>query len=39
MGDWLIRHFTIFGIHAQNWMLIALAIILVSIVFSWWSQR
>jgi hypothetical protein len=39
MGDWLIRHFAIFGVQGQNWMLIAFAIILASIVFSWWSNR
>jgi hypothetical protein len=25
MGDWLVRHVTIFGIHGQNWMLITFA--------------
>jgi hypothetical protein len=39
MGDWLVRHFTLFGIPAQNWMLMALAIVLVGVAFSWWSQR
>jgi hypothetical protein len=27
MGDWLVGNFMIFGVQAQNWMLIALAII------------
>jgi hypothetical protein len=39
MGDWLVRQFTFFGIPAQNWMLLALAIALVGVAFSWWSQR
>jgi hypothetical protein len=39
MGGWLVGHFTVFGVTGQNWMLIALAIILVSIIFSWWSRR
>ena len=38
MSDWLVRGFTVFGIPTQNWMLIALAVILVSIVFLWWSR-
>jgi hypothetical protein len=40
MGDWLVVHyFTVFGVPAQNWMLIDLAIIPVSIVLSWWLHR
>jgi hypothetical protein len=40
MGDWLIRDFTIFGITGgQHWMLIALAIVVLSIAVSWWSRR
>jgi hypothetical protein len=39
MGDWLVTRFTVFGVPGQNWMLIALAIIVVSIVLSWWSDR
>jgi hypothetical protein len=40
MGDWLIRDFTIFGVTGgQNWMLIALAIVVLSIAASWWSRR
>jgi hypothetical protein len=37
MGDWLVRHVTIFGIHGQNWMLITFAIIVIWIALSWWS--
>jgi hypothetical protein len=32
MGDFLVRHFVLFGIDLQNWMPIALAIIGVAIV-------
>jgi hypothetical protein len=39
MGDWLVGQFTVFGITGQNWMLIALAIIVVSIAISWWSHQ
>jgi hypothetical protein len=39
MGDWLVRHFMVFGIPGQNWMPIALAVIVVGIVFARWSNR
>lgn len=39
IGDWLVRHITVFGVPVQNWMLIALAIIAVSIIISWWLRR
>ena len=40
MGDRLVRYFTVFGVSSfQNWMLIALAIVLTGIVVAWWSQR
>jgi hypothetical protein len=40
MGGWLVQDFTIFGITGgQNWMLIALAIIAVGIVVTWWLDR
>jgi hypothetical protein len=39
MGNWLVGQVTIFGFQTQNWMMIALAIIVVWIVFAWWSNR
>jgi hypothetical protein len=33
MGDWLVGHFTVFGVPGLNWMLIALAIVLLSMPF------
>jgi hypothetical protein len=39
VGDWLVRGSTVFGVPAQNWMLIALAIIAVGITVSWWLNR
>jgi hypothetical protein len=39
MADWLVANFTIFGVHAQNWMVIALAIILIWIVMARRSNR
>jgi hypothetical protein len=33
------RNFMIFGIPVQNWMLIALAVVVVGIAISWWSSR
>jgi hypothetical protein len=38
MGDWLVRHFSIFGVQAQNWMPLALALIAVAIIFAWVSN-
>ena len=39
MDDWLVGHFTIFGVHGQNWMLIALVIVPMWIHFLWWSRQ
>jgi len=39
MDDWLVGHFTIFGVHGQNWMLIALVIVPMWIPFLWWSRQ
>jgi hypothetical protein len=39
MGNWLVGQVTIFGFQAQDWMMIALAIIVVGIVSAWWSNR
>jgi hypothetical protein len=36
MGQWLVRQFIVFGIHGQNWMLAALAIILIAMALSCW---
>jgi hypothetical protein len=33
MGGWLVGQFTVFSVPAQNWMPVALAIVLVGIVF------
>ena len=39
MGDWLVKHFTFWGWSFQNWMVVALAIIAISVVFSRWLHR
>jgi hypothetical protein len=39
MGDWLVGNFAVFGITGQSWMLIIPAIIMVSILISWWTRR
>ncbi len=39
MDDWLVEYFSAFGVRGQNWMLIALAIILIGIAHSWWTDR
>jgi hypothetical protein len=38
MGDWLAEHFTLLGVPFQNWMVVAVAIILVSALVAWWRQ-
>jgi cell division protein FtsX len=38
MSDWLVRKFTLFGVPVQNWMFIALVMILIGIAVSWWSR-
>jgi hypothetical protein len=39
MDDWLVRHITVFGVPAQNWMLLVLAIILIGRAVALWLQR
>jgi hypothetical protein len=39
MSDWLTRDFTILGIVAQNWTVLAVAIILIAGALAWRSQR
>ena len=39
MKQWLVTQFPLFGVHFQNWMVIAIVIILVSVMFSWLSYR
>ena len=39
MGDWLAEQFTLFGATFQNWMVVAIAIILVGAFVAWWRQR
>ena len=39
MGDWLAEHFTLLGVPFQNWMVVAIAIILVGAFVAWWRQR
>jgi len=39
LGDWLVKQFTLWGsMPLQNWMLLALATILVSIMVAWFSR-
>ena len=40
MAGWLAKQYTILGIIPfQNWMLLAVAIVGLSILVSWWVQR
>jgi len=35
IADWLVGEFTFLGIHFQHWMLVALAIVVLSILYEW----
>ena len=37
--QWFVKEFTFLGIHFQNWMLVATAIVLVAILAAWLQQR
>jgi hypothetical protein len=39
MGDWLVRDLVIFGLTVQNWMPVALAMVVVAVVISWRSDQ
>jgi hypothetical protein len=39
MGEWLVAQFPVFGIPFQNWMAIAIAIVLASALFAWLTSR
>jgi hypothetical protein len=39
MDQWLVRQFVVFGIHGQNWMVVALAVILIAVALSCWLNR
>ncbi len=39
MGAWLVLQFPVFGLPFQNWMAVAVAIILVSALFVWLTYR
>lgn len=38
MSDWLVRQFTVGGITFQNWMVVALVIVLAWIAFAWLTR-
>ena len=31
VDDWLVRHFTVFGVPFQNWMVVAFALIVIAV--------
>jgi hypothetical protein len=37
MDQWLAGEFTLLGVHFQNWMALALAIVVLWVVFLWWK--
>jgi hypothetical protein len=39
MGEWLARQYYFDGITFQNWMVIAVAIIVVAVIIAWWRTR
>jgi hypothetical protein len=39
VGTWLAERFTLLGVTFQNWMTVALAIVLVAVLIAWWRQR
>jgi cell division protein FtsX len=39
VGDWLAERFTLFGATFQNWMTVALVIVMVGVLIAWWRQR
>jgi hypothetical protein len=39
VGNWLAARFTLLGVTFQNWMTVALAVILVAVLIAWWRQQ
>jgi hypothetical protein len=39
VGDWLVREFTFLGIHFQNWMPVAVGIVVLLILYFWITDR
>jgi hypothetical protein len=39
VGTWLAERFTLLSATFQNWMLVAVAIVLVGVLIAWWRQR
>jgi len=39
MAQWLVAQFPIFGVPFQNWMAVAIAIVVVSALFVWLTYR
>jgi disulfide bond formation protein DsbB len=39
IGQWLVGQFSIFGIHLQNWMALAFAIVVLWLLYLWLRGR
>jgi hypothetical protein len=39
MDEWLVAQFPVFGLPFQNWMVVAIAIVVVSALFGWLTYR
>jgi len=39
LGAWLVRDFSVLGVHLQNWMPVAVAIVVLWFAYEWISRR
>jgi hypothetical protein len=39
LDQWLVQEFTILGVHFQNWMLLDVGIVLVTLLIVWLQKR
>jgi uncharacterized iron-regulated membrane protein len=39
VGRWLVEQFAVFGVHFQNWMAVALVIVVLSGLYLWLGRR
>jgi cell division protein FtsX len=39
VGNWVVARFTLFGLTFQNWMTVALVIVLIGVLIAWWRQQ
>jgi hypothetical protein len=39
LGPWLVDEFSVLGLHLQHWMPVAVAIVVLWVVYEWVSRR